>query len=100
LATENDKFVHVKAHGSGRAVGSGLGLSFCQQAVKAQGGRIWVENTQGGGTTVHFTLPTAGYCLGSRRSSHPETGHRPLSSKLPVLLSEEPYRYTRFGGES
>jgi signal transduction histidine kinase len=39
------------------AVGSGLGLSFCQLAVQAHGGRIWIESEVGQGTTVIFTLP-------------------------------------------
>ena len=38
-------------------VGSGLGLSFCKLAVEAMGGRIWIESSEGKGTTVAFTLP-------------------------------------------
>ena len=53
-----DKFVQVDAHKAGRGVGSGLGLTFCREAVEAQGGRIWIESEPGRGTTVTFTLPT------------------------------------------
>jgi signal transduction histidine kinase len=42
------------------ARGSGLGLSVARSLVEAQGGRIWVESTQGEGTTFRFTLPLAG----------------------------------------
>ncbi|MGD2041016.1 MAG: ATP-binding protein [Anaerolineae bacterium] len=37
--------------------GSGLGLSVAQSLVEAQGGRIWVESTQGEGTVFRFTVP-------------------------------------------
>jgi signal transduction histidine kinase len=52
-----DKFVQVEARRTGRAVGSGLGLTFCRLAVDAQGGRIWLESEVDKGTTVTFTLP-------------------------------------------
>jgi signal transduction histidine kinase len=52
-----NKFTQVEARKAGSGVGSGLGLSFCRLAVQAQGGRIWLEGTAGGGTTAIFTLP-------------------------------------------
>jgi two-component system sensor kinase FixL len=39
--------------------GMGLGLSICQTIVEANGGRIWVEPRDGGGTEFHFTLVSA-----------------------------------------
>jgi PAS domain S-box-containing protein len=41
----------------GRRRGSGLGLTFCQLAVEAHGGRIWVEPALSGGSKFTFTLP-------------------------------------------
>jgi NtrC-family two-component system sensor histidine kinase KinB len=42
----------------GRRRGKGLGLAFCQLAVQAHGGRIWVDdNPTAQGSAFHFTLP-------------------------------------------
>jgi two-component system, OmpR family, sensor histidine kinase KdpD len=37
--------------------GAGLGLSIGRAIVESHGGRIWIEGTAGGGTTVVFQLP-------------------------------------------
>lgn len=34
----------------GRVAGSGLGLALCREIMRAHGGRIWVENPEGGGS--------------------------------------------------
>lgn len=39
--------------------GSGLGLSISKGIVEAHGGRMWVDATGSGGTTVKFTVPQA-----------------------------------------
>ncbi|HSD85213.1 MAG TPA: GAF domain-containing protein, partial [Anaerolineae bacterium] len=50
-----DRFVQV-ANRSGRRRGTGIGLNFCQLAVEAHGGKIWVEDAPGGGSEFSFTL--------------------------------------------
>ena len=54
------RFYQASASGrSGSRHGAGLGLPIAQGIVEAHGGRIWIESTPGGGTTVRFTLPRA-----------------------------------------
>ena len=48
------KFVQVKGQEAG---GTGLGLAICKEIVRAHGGAIWVESSQGKGSTFTFTLP-------------------------------------------
>jgi two-component system sensor histidine kinase KdpD len=38
--------------------GSGLGLAIVRAIVTAHGGRIWIEETTGGGTAMVFEIPT------------------------------------------
>jgi len=50
-----DRFVQIASR-SGRRRGTGIGLNFCQLAVEAHGGKIWVEDAPGGGSEFSFTL--------------------------------------------
>lgn len=50
-------FYQIDRPGTRHTGGTGLGLTVCQALVEAHGGRIWIEETSGGGTTVCLTLP-------------------------------------------
>jgi signal transduction histidine kinase len=45
-----------RAESSGDVPGSGMGLAICYRIVQAHGGRIWVEEAEGGGSRFRFTL--------------------------------------------
>ena len=40
-----------------KADGMGMGLSISQSIVEAHGGRLWLDESDSGMTTFHFTLP-------------------------------------------
>ncbi len=55
-----EKFVHVGGAplGSGRPEGIGMGLSIAKGIVEAHGGRVWIEDGEGGkGVELSFTVP-------------------------------------------
>lgn len=51
------KFQQVKTTNVPRVRSSGLGLAFCKMAVDAHGGRIWVQEAEGGGSAFFIALP-------------------------------------------
>jgi signal transduction histidine kinase len=52
-----DKFTSLEAGRNGRKISTGLGLAFCQQAVRAHGGAIWVESAPDQGAKFCVLLP-------------------------------------------
>ncbi|MFZ5889923.1 MAG: ATP-binding protein [Myxococcota bacterium] len=67
-----EKF-HRAGH-EGTPGGVGLGLAICRAIVAAHGGRIWVQNREGGGAAFRFTLPNEGKV--------PELPEAPRSTRL------------------
>ncbi|MBE2198760.1 MAG: hybrid sensor histidine kinase/response regulator [Anaerolinea sp.] len=55
---------HLDAHhstpGTDNETGTGLGLILCQEMVQRNGGQIWIESSEGQGTTAYFTVPAVG----------------------------------------
>lgn len=54
-----DRYFHVAQRKEHRQGGFGLGLAFCERAVKAMGGTIDVHDARPHGTIFGFTLPIA-----------------------------------------
>lgn len=50
----------VRANEGAERSGLGIGLAVCARVVANHGGRIWIEGSSSGGTTVKVTLPKAG----------------------------------------
>lgn len=54
-----DKFTRLGNHLTRSQQGVGLGLHIAKQSIERLDGRIWVDETPGGGATFRFTLPRA-----------------------------------------
>ncbi len=53
--------IFEKFYRIGSAGGIGLGLAICHGIVAAHGGKIWVEERDGGGAVFRFSLPIEGH---------------------------------------
>ena len=50
---------NVSRRGTNNESGTGLGLIICKEFIERNNGKIWVESTEGSGTSFYFTIPLA-----------------------------------------
>lgn len=62
-------FVQVANQFTKQHRGSGLGLAIARSLIELHGGRMTIASTPGEGTTVTFTLPTAGPDMGGSQAA-------------------------------
>jgi PAS domain S-box-containing protein len=55
-----EKFYRLDPNMTGGVSGTGLGLYICRELVRRMGGSIWVESTEGRGSTFFVELPAVG----------------------------------------
>ena len=56
---DRERIFNAFERGNGEVTGTGLGLAIAWAAVRAHGGRMWAQDSPGGGAAVTFELPTS-----------------------------------------
>jgi signal transduction histidine kinase/CheY-like chemotaxis protein len=83
-----EKFHQVTGSDQAKPAGSGLGLAICAEIVANHGGRIWVTDAPGAGSTFQFTLPADGRALRGQPTRPGEASRR-----LVLIAGVEPHAF-------
>ncbi|UZN04926.1 sensor histidine kinase [Cellulomonas sp. S1-8] len=69
--------IFQRLHAKDAYEGTGIGLSLCKKIVEYHGGRIWIPETDGDGTSIRWTLPAP-------PEQAPDDGHETSADGVPT----------------
>lgn len=85
-----ERFVQADIEDKMAYQGAGLGLTISKNYVEMLGGKIWLESTEGVGSTFYFTLPLAfGARLAMPDARIPQPSVSKEARKLKILVVED-----------
>ena len=84
-----ERFVQADIEDKMAYQGAGLGLAISKAYVEMLGGKLWVESTEGKGSTFYFTLPYVVEPEHHVKESSLENKSAQLDKKLRILIVED-----------
>ncbi len=81
---------NVSRKGTDGESSTGLGLHLCKDFVEKNGGTLWVESTEGSGTTFYFTVPCASNADGNNTQGiRPPSTKKKTDGKIKALVVDD-----------